>query len=66
LSAVDLIEKRMLFRLLVPAYPGLIRVIWACSGVEHNRARMLRSLAGMAILFTSYLIIALAVRSREP
>ena len=60
LSAIDVIEKRMPCRLLVPAYPGLIVLFGVAAAVEHNAAAMLRSLAGMAILFTFYLIIGLA------
>jgi leader peptidase (prepilin peptidase) / N-methyltransferase len=62
LSAIDVIEKRMPSRLLVPAYPGLIVLFGIAAAVEHNAAALLRSLAGMAILFTFYLIIGLASR----
>lgn len=60
LSAIDVIEKRMPCRLLVPAYPGLIVLFGVAAAVERDAAAMLRSLAGMAILFTFYLIIGLA------
>jgi leader peptidase (prepilin peptidase)/N-methyltransferase len=63
LAAIDLIEKRMPSRLLVPAYPGLIVLFGLAAAVQHNVAAMLRSLAGMAILFGFYLVIALAARS---
>jgi hypothetical protein len=42
--------------------PRPYRVFGLTAAVEHNRCAMLRSLAGMAILFTSYLIIARAAR----
>jgi leader peptidase (prepilin peptidase) / N-methyltransferase len=60
LAAIDLVEKRMPARLLLPAYPVLAALFGLVSTVEHNGAAMLRSLAGMAILVTFYLVIALA------
>jgi hypothetical protein len=52
LTAIDIIEKRMPSRLLVPAYPGLIVLFGLVAAPEHNVAAILRSIAGMAILFT--------------
>lgn len=62
LATIDLIDKRMPSKLLVPAYPSLILLFGLAAAVEHNAAAMLRSLVGMAISFTFYLIIALATR----
>lgn len=42
---------------------GLILLFGLAAAVERNAAAMLRSLAGMAISFTFYLIIALATRN---
>ena len=59
LAVIDLVENRMPARLLVPAYPSLAVLFGLTAAVEHNAAAMLRSCAGMAILFTFYLVIAL-------
>lgn len=59
LAVIDLIENRMPARLLVPAYPGLAVLYGLAAVVEHNGAAMLRSCAGMVILFTFFLLIAL-------
>jgi leader peptidase (prepilin peptidase)/N-methyltransferase len=63
LVAIDLVEKRMPARLLLPTYPILVVLLGLAAAVEHNGAAMLRSLAGMAILFAFYLIIALATHN---
>jgi leader peptidase (prepilin peptidase) / N-methyltransferase len=62
LAVIDLVEKRMPARLLVPAYPSLAVLFGGAAAVEHNGAAMLRSCAGMAILFVFYLLIALTAR----
>jgi leader peptidase (prepilin peptidase) / N-methyltransferase len=59
LAVIDLVENRMPARLLLPAYPSLAVFFGLAAIVEHNGAAMLRSCAGMAILFTFYLLIAL-------
>jgi leader peptidase (prepilin peptidase) / N-methyltransferase len=60
LAAIDLLERRLPTRLLLPAYPSLGILLGFAALVEGNTAAMLRSLAGMAILFVCYLLIALA------
>ncbi|MGH3833516.1 MAG: prepilin peptidase, partial [Pseudonocardiaceae bacterium] len=60
LAVIDLLENRMPARLLLPAYPSLAVLFGLAAAVEHNGAAMLRSCAGLAILFTFYLLIALA------
>jgi leader peptidase (prepilin peptidase)/N-methyltransferase len=62
LAMIDLVEQRMPARLLLPAYPGLVVLFGLAAAVEHNGAAMLRSCAGMVILFTFYLLIALTAR----
>jgi leader peptidase (prepilin peptidase)/N-methyltransferase len=62
LAAIDLVEKRMPARLLLPAYPSLAVLFGLAAAVEHNAAAMLRSCAGMAILVTFYLLIALTAQ----
>lgn len=62
LAVIDLVEKRMPTRLLLPAYPGLVVLFGLTAAVEHNAAAMLRACAGMAILVTFYLLIALTAR----
>jgi leader peptidase (prepilin peptidase) / N-methyltransferase len=62
LAVIDLVENRMPARLLVPAYPSLAVLFGLAAAVEHNAAAMLRSCAGMTILFTFYLVIALTAQ----
>jgi len=62
LAVIDLVEHRMPTKLLVPAYPGLVVLFGLAAAVEHNGAAMLRSCAGMVILFSFYLLIALTAR----
>jgi leader peptidase (prepilin peptidase)/N-methyltransferase len=62
LAVIDLVEKRMPAALLVPAYPSHVVLLRLAAAVEHNGVAMLRSCAGMAILFTFYLLIALTAR----
>jgi leader peptidase (prepilin peptidase) / N-methyltransferase len=62
LAVIDLVEKRMPARLLLPAYPSLVVLFGLAAAVEHNGAAMLRSCAGMVILFVFYLLIALSAR----
>jgi leader peptidase (prepilin peptidase) / N-methyltransferase len=62
LALIDLVEKRMPARLLVPAYPGLVVLFGLAAVVEHNGAAMFRSCAGMVILFAFYLLIALTAQ----
>jgi leader peptidase (prepilin peptidase) / N-methyltransferase len=61
LAMIDLVEQRMPARLL-PAYPGLVMLFGLAAAVEHNGAAMLRSCAGMVILFSFYLFIAFTAR----
>jgi len=62
LAVIDLVEKRMPTRLLVPAYPSLVVLFGLAAAVEHNGAAMVRSCVGMVILFVFYLLIALTAR----
>ncbi len=62
LAAIDLIEQRMSARLLLPAYPAFVVLFGLAAVVGHHGTAMLRALAGMAILFLFYLVIALAAR----
>ncbi len=59
LAVIDLLENRMPARLMLPAYPSLAVLFGLAATVEHNGTAMLRSCAGMAILVTFYLLIAL-------
>lgn len=49
-------------RLLLPAYPTLVGLFGLAALAGHHGAAMLRALAGMALLFLFYLLIALAAR----
>lgn len=62
LAAIDLLEQRMPARLLLPAYPTLALLFGLAAVVGHHGTAMLRALAGMALLFLFYLLIALAAR----
>lgn len=59
LAAIDLLEQHLPTKLLLPAYPTLMVLFALAATAEHNGAALLRSLAGMTILFAFYLVIAL-------
>lgn len=62
LTAIDLLEQRLPARLLLPAYPILTALLGIAALAEHDSAAMLRSFAGMTILFAFYLTVALAAQ----
>ena len=60
LAAIDVLERRLPARLLMPAYPIVAALLALAALMEHNGATMLRSLAAMTVLLAFYLTIAFA------
>lgn len=60
LAAIDTLEHRLPAGLTNPAYPAVVASLALAAAVDHNGAALLRALAGMTILFCSFLLIALA------
>jgi leader peptidase (prepilin peptidase)/N-methyltransferase len=61
LAAIDVLERRLPAKLLMPAFPIVAALLALAALMEHNGATMLRSLAAMTVLLAFYLTVALAV-----
>jgi leader peptidase (prepilin peptidase)/N-methyltransferase len=60
LAAIDVLERRLPAKLLMPAYPIVVALLALAAIAKHNGTALLRSLAGMIFVLVFYLIIALA------
>jgi leader peptidase (prepilin peptidase) / N-methyltransferase len=58
LAAIDVLERRLPAKLLMPAFPIVAALLALAALMEHNGAAMLRSLAAMTALLAFYLTIA--------
>ena len=58
LSAIDLAERRLPSRLVLPAYPGVLAAFVTAAIEEHSVTALGRSLVGAAGLFLFFLLLA--------
>lgn len=59
LAAIDVLERRLPAKLLMPAFPIVAALLALAALMERNGATMLRSLAAMTVLLAFYLAVAL-------